>query len=125
MAFLLKSVAVILFWGVFIFIVFNIPYPENLAQANLSQLVLFFTALYLATTLTINLFLKNIFQSLSVTLGLIFLLILKALDSLNIVTGLLILITIGLLFSYFKKTKRENGIIRAVRRIRGNKLNRV
>lgn len=125
---ILKSTPALIFWGVFIFIVLNVPYPESLTQANFGQLIPFFISLFLSIALTLHIFLKNILMSLSIALCLIFLLILKALDSLNIVTGLLMLISVGLLFSYFKKTKKRIRAIRGIqgiRGIKGNKGNRV
>lgn len=93
----------LIFWGIFIFIVFNIPYPESLVQANFSQIIPFIISLLLALISTFNILLKNIFQSFSITLMVIFFLILNALDALNIVTALLTLAASGLLFSYFRK----------------------
>lgn len=105
---LLKVVPALIFWGAFTFIIFNIPYPENLAEANLTHMALFLIALYLSLTFTFNIALRNIFPSLSIALGIILLLILRALDSLNIITGALVIISVGLLLSYFKKVKRKN-----------------
>ena len=98
----------LIFWGVFTFVVFQIPYPDSITQANITKLLAFFMPLYLALTFTFNILLKNTLISLSISLGLIFLLALKALDSLNLVTGVLIIISIGLLISYFKKIKRRS-----------------
>jgi len=105
---LIKLVPVILFWGIFVFTVLRIPYPDTIIQANISQLLSFFIPLFLALSLTINLFFKNIFLSASISLGLVSLLILKALDSLNFVTGILIMVTVVLLISSFRKTGRSN-----------------
>lgn len=104
----IKIIPTIFFWGIFIFVIFQVPYPDDLTQANITQLISFFISLFLALSLTINLFVKNILLSGSISLGLIFLLILKALDSLNLVTGILILIAIGLLISYFRKAKHKS-----------------
>jgi len=101
-----KVIPVLFFGAIFIFVVLQVPYPQTLTQANIIQLLLFFIPLFLALSTTINLFLKNILSSSSISLGLIFLLILKALDSLNLVTGILIVISVGLLVSYFRKIKR-------------------
>lgn len=98
----------LLFWIVFIFIIFNTPYPDSLTQANLNQVIPFFASLFLVLLLTFNIFLKNIFISFSISLGVILFLILQALDSLNLVTGILIIISAGLLISYFKKTKSKH-----------------
>ncbi len=102
-----RIIPALLLWGGFIFVIFNIPYPDSLTQANLSQTGLFFIPLYLALAFTLNIFLKNFFISSSISLGLIFFLILQALDSLNIVTGILIIISVGLLISYFKRNQRK------------------
>ncbi|MBI2338352.1 hypothetical protein HYU95_04175 [Candidatus Daviesbacteria bacterium] len=113
-----KIVLALLLWAFFAFVVLTVTYPESFTQAKVDQLALFFIPLFLALTLSFNVIFKNIFQSSSVSLGLIFLLILKALDSLNLVTGLLILVSVGLLCSYFKKTKRKVEGIKNIRRIR-------
>ncbi len=101
-----KIVPSFVFWLIFIFVIFTIPYPEALIQANNLQVFAFFIPLFLAITFTFNLFLKNIFLSCSISLGLISLLILKALDTLNLVTGILSIVTVLLLISYFRKTRR-------------------
>lgn len=105
--FLIKIVPILIFWGIFGYVILQVPYPESITQANPQQLLFFFIPLFLAIALTLNTFLKNIFSSLSITLGLIFLLILKALDSLNLVTGILTVISVGLLVSYFRKMNRR------------------
>lgn len=105
---ILKFIPAVILWGIFIFVVLKIPYPDSLTQANLTQIIPFFASLYLTLILTFNILLKNILSSAALSLGLIFLLILKALDSLNIVTGALTVIAMYLLLSYFKKIKRKN-----------------
>ena len=104
---LLRIFPALFFWGVFIFVIFQVPYPDNIASADSIQLIFFFIPLYLALVLTFNFFLKNILISASISLGLIFLLFLKALDSLNLVTGILTIISVYLLVSYFRKNKRS------------------
>lgn len=106
MRFFLKSIPVLFFWGVFIFTILQVPYPEALIQSDTKQLLLFFIPLSLALIFTFNPFLKNIFVSFSISLGLIFLLILKALDALNLVTATMILFAVALLVSYFRKINR-------------------
>lgn len=102
-----KFVLPLICWGAFIYVVLQIPYPETITQANIFQLLSFFSSLFLAITFSANIFLKNIFISSSISLGLIFLTFLKALDSLNLVTAILILISVGLLVSYFRKIKKK------------------
>lgn len=105
---LLKIIPSLFFWGIFVYVVFQIPYPETLTQANLYQIAPFFVTLFFAFAFSLNIFLKNISLSLIFSLGLIFLLILKALDSLNIVTGILTIAAIYLLVSSFKKVGVRN-----------------
>lgn len=103
-----KIFPVLIFWAIFTYVVLQIPYPDTLTQANITQLAAFFIPLFLAITLTLNIFLKNIFITGSISLGIIFLSFLKALDSLNFVTAILVILSAGLLISYFRKIKRRN-----------------
>ncbi len=103
-----KILPCLLLWVGFVVVILQVSYPPSLIQSQLSQLLLFFIPLFLALTTTLNLFLKNTFLSLSISLGLLFLLVLKALDTLNLVTTILILIAVGLLISYFKKKKHKS-----------------
>lgn len=105
---LTKIAPTLIFWGIFIYVVLQVPYPNSLTQANHIQLLTFFVPLFLAITLTLNILLKNIFIAGSISLGIILFLILKALDSLNLVTLSLTVIAGGLLVSYFRKIKRRN-----------------
>lgn len=105
-----KIFPAVLLWAIFAYVVSQVPYPQTLTQATSYQLFSFFIPLSLAFIFTFNIFLKNIPLSASFSLGLIFLLILKALDALNLVTGILILITVGLLFSYFRQVKVRSNL---------------
>ena len=105
---ILKFIPAVIFWGIFAVVVLQVPYPDSLTQANALQIIPFFASLFLTLAFTINIFLKHFLSSSSISLGLIFLLILKALDTLNIVTGALTLIAIYLLFSYFRKIKKRS-----------------
>lgn len=104
----MKVFPIFIFGGIFVYVLFNIPYPESITQATLFQLIIFFIPLFLAIMFTLNIFFRNILISGSASLGIILLLILKALDSLNLITGVLVIISIGLLISYFRKLKRKN-----------------
>lgn len=106
MSLILKVTLALIFWSIFTYVILQVPYPNSLTQATLFQLLAFFISLFLAITFTLNIFLNLILLSVTLALGIIFLLILKALDSLNIVTAVITLIAIGLLFSYFRKIKR-------------------
>lgn len=103
-----KILSALFFWGIFVYVVLQIPYPETLTQANIYQAAPFFVSLFFAFAFSLNIFLKNLSLSLALSLGIIFLLILKALDSLNIVTGILTVAAIYLLVSSFKKVRVRN-----------------
>lgn len=102
-----KILLALVFWGIFGYVVLQIPYPDSLTQANFTQIIPFFAFLYFTLVFTFNILFKNILASFSLSLGLIFLLILKALDSINWVTGGLILVSVALLFSYFRKGQKH------------------
>lgn len=104
---LVKFLLALFFWGILAYVILQVPYPKSLTQTTPLQLFTFFIPLSLALTCTINFFLKNILSSGSISLGLIFLLVLKALDSLNLVTAILIIIPVWLLLSYFRKVTRK------------------
>lgn len=103
-----KIIPILVSWGVFIYVILQVPYPETLTQASLLQILVFFIPLFLAFIFTFNSFLKNIFSSCSISLGIIFILTLKSLDSLNIVTSALTIIATSLLVSYFRKIKKRS-----------------
>lgn len=100
---ILKLIPALFFWGIFIYVIFNIPYPESLTQANSFQLLSFFIPLFLALIFSINLIFKNILRSIFISFGAIILVILKALDSLNLVSAAITILAVALLVSYFKK----------------------
>ena len=106
--FFLKAIPILIFWGALAIVILQVPYPNSLTQISLNQIILFFIPFFLAIAFTINLLLINTPISFSISLGIIFLLILKALDSLNLVTAILITIPIVLLVSYFRKIKRRS-----------------
>lgn len=94
-------------WLAFIYVLFNVDYPQTLVQASLSQLISFFLTLFLAVLFTLNIFLNFLAISFFISLGFIILLLLQALHSLNLVTGILTIVSIWLFISYFKKSKRS------------------
>lgn len=100
-----KIIPALIFGAIFILEVLQVPYPETLTQANILQILGFFIPLFLAISFIVNLFINNIFSSASISLGINILLILKALGSLNIVTAILVIISVGLFVSYFRKIK--------------------
>ncbi|MBI3109653.1 hypothetical protein HYZ06_01290 [Candidatus Daviesbacteria bacterium] len=101
----LKIFSALIFWGILILVLVYIPYPESLTSATPFQILIFFIPLFLALTFTLNLFFKFVFSSASISLGIVFLLLLKALDALNFVSAALTIVAVGLLLSYFKKER--------------------
>lgn len=95
----LKILPALIFWGIFIFVIFQVPYPESLTQATFFQILAFFIPLFLALTFTL---------SATISLGIVFLLLLKSLNALNFVSVILIIVAVGLLLSYFKKEKGKH-----------------
>lgn len=98
----------LIFWVTLMVIILGVPYPNSLTEASFNQLFGFFIPLFFAVVFSLNVFLKNIFISGSISLGFIFILIIQALHSLNLVSGGLIMISIGLLVSYFRKNKKRS-----------------
>lgn len=101
----LKIFSALIFWGGLILVLVYIPYPESLTSATPFQILIFFIPLFLALTFTLNLFFKFVFSSASISLGIVFLLLLKALNTLNFVSASLTIVAVGLLLSYFRKEK--------------------
>ncbi len=101
----LKIFLALIFWSLFIYVIFTVPYPESLPQASSFQLLSFFIPLFLALALTANLLINNIPSSLIFSLGIILLLFLKSLKAINSIAIILIIIAILLVISYFKTPK--------------------
>ena len=98
---ILKIIPALILWGIWIYVILNVPYPESLTKADPFQLFSFFIPLFLALIFSINLILKNILRSIFISFGIIIFLILKALDSLNLVSAVVTTIAVWLLISYF------------------------
>lgn len=99
----LKAILSLLSWGAFLWVLFFVDYPKSLTQANPLQLLAFFTPLFFAISFSLYMIIKKIILCFIISLGISLLLILKALDSLNFVSGGLAVISVVLLVSYFKK----------------------
>lgn len=102
---LLKVLPALVSWVILISIVFQLDYPPSLTQATPLQLLGFFIPLFFAISFTLNLAFKNIIISTIITTGAIFLLILKALGALNIVTGAITAIAVFLIAGSIRKKK--------------------
>ena len=107
MSLALKIILSLISWGLFLYVLFFMEYPKSLTQASPFQLLVFFTPLYFAISFSLYLIIKNLVVCLVISLGIILLLILKALDSLNFVSGGLAIISVLLLVSYFNPSTRS------------------
>lgn len=119
-SFLPKAALALIFWGVFSYTIFQVPYPESLTSANFLQLTAFFIPLFLALILTINIFLKYLTLSAILAASLIIILLLQALHILNLVTASLVIIATILLTSQFQKRKSNNRLPKVSRALRLN-----
>jgi len=98
-----KIILVFFSWSIFILVVLKVDYPQSLPQASTFQLLAFFTSFFLASTSTLYLALKRLLPSVVFSVGIILLLLLKALGVLNIVTGVIVIIAVFLVAGSFKK----------------------
>lgn len=89
------------FWIGFVWVILNIDYPETLTEANVIQLSAFFIPLFLALALSINLLLQKIISSIIIAAALIFILVIKSLNEINIFSVGLTIAAVVLLLSYF------------------------
>ena len=121
MTLILRILPALIFWGIFGYVILYVPYPKSITQADVVQLSSFFISLFLALIFSFNFFLKSFALSGSLALGIIFLLILKALNSFNLVTVSLIILAIGLLFSYFRKSRSLTNASQLILGIKVNK----
>lgn len=107
---ILKIFSALIFWGIFVYVILFVNYPQSITGASSLQLLAFFVPLFLALTFTFNLFLKFLLSSSFLALSAILMLFLKALDILNFVSAGLIIVAVGLLLSYFRKVKQRSGL---------------
>jgi|SRR3989344_208117 len=110
---LLKIVGALTAWAIFFYTIFQVDYPSSLVAANPYQLSYFFIPLFLGLTLFFSLR-SNILSASSIALGLIILLILRAFDSLNLVTGIITTIATFLLASAFKNISIKSRVKRSL-----------
>lgn len=97
-----KSFIAVVAWLIFLIVIFTVDYPTSLANASVYQLLAFFIPLFVSIFLTLNIFAKSLLRSFIFSFGIILLLILKALDTLNLVTFAITLVAIYLLLGSFK-----------------------
>lgn len=105
--FLPKLLLPLISWGIFIYIVNTFEPSQTFTQISLFQALVFFIPLILALTFTINLIIRFLIFSFTISAALCLLLLLKGLGGLNPISGLLTLFAFGLLLSYLKQFKRK------------------
>lgn len=89
-------------------VIWQTPPPASLTSASVLQLTLFLTPLFLLLTFLVDHFLRFFLRSLVVSLGLVILLVLKALDSLNIASLIMTVLAVVLIIKSLKKPKKLN-----------------
>lgn len=103
MLFLKQIILPILFLLILAWVVFYIQPPESWPAASIFQILILFVPLLMFFTFTINFFIRNLPKSFSLGLGLMVILVLKALDQINLITILATLTITFLLARSFKK----------------------
>lgn len=104
----LKLIPVMIFGGVFVYVLFNVPYPNSLAQASFNQLLTFFGSLFFLLLFLINIFLNYLLISAIISGGGVILLLLKGLAALNLVSALLVILAVYFFVSFLKKNHKKN-----------------
>lgn len=89
-------------------VIWYINPPKSITSASILQFILFFIPLVLLLTSLVNLCSKFFLQSLVVSLGLTILLILIALDSLNLASFILTSASVILIAKSLRKPKKIN-----------------
>lgn len=107
MIFIKKITLILIFGIIFAWIIFQIEPPQSLTTASTIQLVLFFLPLLLFLTFLINLFFQFWVRSLIIGLGITVMIALKGLDSLNLISLLLIFLAVFFLSRAFKKNNKK------------------
>lgn len=91
--------------GIFIAIIIYAEPPKSWQEASIFQILAFFLPLLFITTLLIDIFLKYVPHSFIFALGLILGLAFYAVNQLNFLTGILVLLITILSFRLFPKMK--------------------
>lgn len=98
-----KIIPTLIFGVIFILVILNITPPQTFTTATIFQILLFFIPLLFFLTSALNLVFNFYLKSFVVSLGIILLLVLKALDFINILTIGITILAIVLLIKSFKK----------------------
>lgn len=107
----LKYLLPICFSSLFLgLVIWLVEPPKSITTASLTQLALFLIPLLILLTLIFNLYFKFIFKSLILSFALTLLVILKALDSLNIIAMIITIIATLLLLKSIKKAPTHKGL---------------
>lgn len=104
-----KFLPILVLIGVISVVIWQVEPPKSLSQASFWQIGLFFVPLFLLFTLTINFLFHFYLKSVTISLGLTILLVLKSLDIFNIVTIILTILAIILITRSLKKPVSKKG----------------
>lgn len=109
---LVKKLLPVLLFGIILgLVILNITPPDSLTSASPWQIIIFFLPLFLFLTFLINILFGFLLRSLIISLGILLLLVLKSLDSLNLVSVLITLIAVGLLIKSLRNSSSSQSKI--------------
>lgn len=107
MDYLKKFLPIILPGLILTWVIFKIEPPKSITQASVLQILLFFIPLFLLIVFLLNLYLRFLVYSAIMAIGIIILLLLQALNSLNIVSAALVIIACALLLKSIQRPKNK------------------
>lgn len=102
-----KILPILIFGGIFIFVLLKVDYPNSLTSASAFQLGAFLIPIFLTLTFALNFVIGFLFISAAISLSLTIILLLNALNSLNVVTAVITIIAIYLLVNYLQKIRKN------------------
>jgi len=100
-----KFLPVLIFGGIFAWVIFQVEPPKPVAEGNILSPILFFLSLFFFLTFFLNLFFQLFLRSLILSSGIIILLILQALNFLNPGSFILVVILTIVILKSFSKRK--------------------
>lgn len=104
----LKKLSPIFISGaIFGLVIWQIEPPQSLTKASFLQMVLFFVPLFLSLIFTFDLIFRFYLKSFIISLSIVIILILKTLDTLNLVTLALTFVATFLITKSLKQPKKS------------------
>lgn len=107
---LIRLLTIIVILTTLIYIFIYIPYPNSWEQASISQILVIFVSFLIISTLIIDLFLKYLPRSFILGMGLMVMITLQALNILNSLLAIEIILVSILLARIFPKLRLTGSI---------------